>query len=227
MLKSLQTHGLFDERWVPPRDGRFVGYDRRDEAWMKPLGLWRTERVPKALFDVRRLDGTLVGFSDMDPTLAGYSFRLPVRSNNILPVWDAARFRLASGFEELEMRTAEYECGGDRFLYWQVQHDGDAATLVRFGWIKLLGEDNIQRFANELEMKHRQDLYVRNTWLTPALTSDQRNKVKRDFEQTYMGLPHEHVNDADFVARMDRQQSRSSAPEYERHDFTPMMKGQS
>lgn len=142
--KPLQTHGRTVKTWQPPHGDRFLSYDSRDEAWMRPLGLGRIVDTPEALFDVRDERGELVGYTVHDP-------RDYERRGAIVCILDPdgpCGF-LASGrrVEKTHMRTASIMAylflwtDGATRIGWRVR-PRDVPDLIRVKWIQVLGEDN-------------------------------------------------------------------------------------
>ena len=182
----LQTHGLCKtvEVWLPPRDGRFVSYDNVDEAWMRPLGIGKVVNKPNPLlpvdlYDVRDENGDIVGYSELNPVdywdRGSRDLRIAVIDTFPRP---AGLFnRLADPFEELDtvreirIRISTFSIGFDgpigrdhppdqRYLYWSVRLS-DAPALIMGKWVKLIGEDNIKKFANEMHYRARELEYKR------------------------------------------------------------------
>lgn len=150
--KPLQTHGLFRLTWQPPRGDRFCSYDRTDEAWMRPLGLGRLVKEPEPLFDVRLEDGTLVGYTAAEPDGSLGRHCIPVVKSP--PRW--VRSGYSSGgpaFDVIELRIGRYAVHREVFSCWMVYSAADAAYLLRAGWIKAIGEDNIERVIYDLERR--------------------------------------------------------------------------
>lgn len=153
--KPMQTHGLFDETWHPPVSrSKFVRYTKDDEHWLRPMGLGRIEKTIRSLFDVRLNDQTLVGYVEIDPTKTDRPWlHLPViLPENVFydPVFACDRRE----YRQVTMEAVCFGVGDLRFACWTLDSAMDASLLVQTGFIKLLGEDNLRRWSNELRRMH-------------------------------------------------------------------------
>lgn len=143
-FKPLQTHGRTVKTWQPPHGDRFLSYDSRDEAWMRPLGLGRIVDTPEALFDVRDDLGELVGYTVHDPRDYERRGAIVCILDPDGPCGSLASDRLA---EKPHMRTASIRAylfllpDGAPRIGWRVR-PCDVPDLIRVKWIQVLGEDN-------------------------------------------------------------------------------------
>lgn len=136
----LQTHGLCDEEWIPPRSlSRFISFGREDEHWLRPLGLGTVRRIPKPLYDVRDEFGELMGFSPHDPTRCHRSLRVACFDGDLSFAFrPTGRLKIAY----LRIDTAVYARGGERFTSWKSRAE-DAIGLLQCGFITTAGQDMI------------------------------------------------------------------------------------
>lgn len=156
--KPLQTHGLFRLAWQPPRDDRLCSYGPRDEAWMRPLGLGKTTRTPECLFDVRREDGTLLGYCQYEPSAVGHRMAIPVVSQPPLRFYSEDEPISRPEILQAHVRIGRYVRGRDEFRCWMPESPKDAKILLQSGWIQEIvsvanGDRGIVRDARGIEVK--------------------------------------------------------------------------
>lgn len=154
-MRPLQSHGLYDDVWYPPHDGRFCAYERRDESWMRPLGLGTIKKVLRPLYDVRLTDGSLVGYTDMLPGSAQRTLALPVLPENAA-TWRTTARATPLAYQTVLVRCGRYVAAGEMFACWELESASDASLLIRTNWITCLGVDDIARFIYDLERKQYQ-----------------------------------------------------------------------
>jgi hypothetical protein len=153
--KPLQTHGRTVKTWQPPHGDRFTEYDRRDEAWMRPLGLGRIAETPEALFDVRDERGELVGYTihdprDYDPREAMICILDPEGPMGFLA---SDRRVQKPTIRTVTIRVCRWTWpGGEYSIGWRAMLS-DVPDLILVKWITVLGEDNIQRAIYDAERK--------------------------------------------------------------------------
>jgi hypothetical protein len=156
-IKPMQTHGLFDETWHPPVSrSKFVTYTKDDEYWLRPVGLGRIEKTIRNLFDVRLSDMTLVGYVDVDPTKTNRPW---LNLSVILPSSEFDDPMSGPGpnrreYNQVTMNVRLVVLGESRFACWILESAIDASLLVQIGFIKLIGQDNLHRWSNELRRMH-------------------------------------------------------------------------
>lgn len=154
----LQTHGLYDSVWNPPRSGRFVSYDSNDEAWMRPLGMGTITKTLCKLYDVRLPDGTLVGYTEYDPTNGNRSIQVNVTTNPV-PVTPSYRDMQDLRWRAVTIDQSWLVVVGREFTCWRVNSSEDAADLILVKFIKVIGIDNLNRYVFELRCRDRRRNY--------------------------------------------------------------------
>ena len=152
--KPLQTHGRTVKTWQPPREDRFVSYDSRDEAWMRPLGLGRIVETPEVLFDVRDERAELVGYTVHDPCRYGVRGAVVFVSDPIGPSGYPSSVGMRRDAErKIEIIAPLFRWpDGDPRIGWRVTL-ADVPDLIRVKWITVLGEDQIERAIYDAERK--------------------------------------------------------------------------
>ena len=157
--QPLMTHGLVDEVWIPPRDP-FVTYEASDESWARYCGLGRVVKRLKKLYDVRDEKGDLVGYTSYNPSdTRGHRLEIPIANRA------AVRFYQTEPIQRDEIKTVEVELAyfridSETFCTWRCRLV-DAEPLVRCGWIKCVGEDNKERFIDNIREKLYNRIYGR------------------------------------------------------------------
>ena len=151
----LQTHGVFDEEWIPPRSrSQFVTYTKADEYWLRPLGAGTIRKSLDHLFDVRLPDETLVGYCEANPLKCGhYPWAIPViEDRDSLLARRSPRMESPSvKITSISLETHTWMFGDKRFTGWLVSTPEDAGQLILAGFIKVLGCDNLRRFIWNLQ----------------------------------------------------------------------------
>lgn len=149
-IAPLQTHGLFDDRWEPPKE-RFVRYERSDEKWMRPLGMGTVRKIPKPLFDVRMPDQRLLGYTYANPCE-----RPSMRLSSIKdpsPQFVGKPSPAPFVERQIELRSERFAVCGELFVCWVVYTEQDAIDLIEGGFIRHIGTDNIRKLVHELRMQ--------------------------------------------------------------------------
>jgi hypothetical protein len=152
--KPLQTHGRTVKTWQPPHGDRFVEYDSRDEAWMRPLGLGRVVDTPEAMFDVRDERGELVGYTAHDPSRYPSTGVMVYVCDPIGPSGYPSSIGMTRDAErKIEIIAPLFRWpDGEPRIGWRVML-ADVPDLIRVKWITVLGEDNIKRAIYDAERK--------------------------------------------------------------------------
>lgn len=158
MAKAMQTHGLFEERWEPPRE-RFVRYERSDETWMRPLGMGVVRKIPKPLFDVRMPNQKLLGYTYANPCE-----RMSIRLSSIQDLSSRSYYQKSPqpfSVREIELRSEHFAILGELFVCWVVYTEQDAIELIEGGFIKHIGTDNIHKLIHDLRAQAERNRYCR------------------------------------------------------------------
>lgn len=156
-MKPLQTHGLFEERWIPPKE-RFVVYEKSDEEWCRFFGIGEVVQEPVQLFDVRDGNTELVGYTNRNPAIeiekyGKWKIALPIISRSRICMFGEGNpVDGWNGIREVFVYIRRFSYMRESFLAWQCCiHDAEA--LLRAGWIKCIGEDNIEQLAYEIRKR--------------------------------------------------------------------------
>lgn len=168
--KPLQTHGLCKTKrvWNPPKLGRFMAADKSDEHWMRPLmmagdgGRWGTisvvpdERYPVDLYDVRDERNELIGYSSLNPC-DQWNSRWPELVLNVIAPEDryirgAITPEESCGYKQITIRVTRWRASDEDYVAWQARFS-DAFALIRGGWLKVLGTDNIREWEYIMRQK--------------------------------------------------------------------------
>ena len=156
-MKPLQTHGQYNEKWIPPKPDRFTIYESSDESWLRPLGFGTIERTLRNLFDVRTGDDMrLVGYCHVDPT-----HQRDLQLAIIEPAAHRAFFNSTTTItkpasEIITLRSRGYAINHERFLCWCVQLE-DVEKLLSTSWLTF-GGDNLYEFIDDIN----REIYERN-----------------------------------------------------------------
>lgn len=152
--KPLQTHGRTITTWQPPDGDRFTAYDRRDETWMRPLGLGRIVETPEALYDVRDERGELVGYTVHDPSRYGArGIVMAVSDPNGPSGYPASVGMMRDAERKIEIIAPLFRWpDGEPRIGWRVML-ADVPDLIRVKWITVLGEDRIKQSIYDAERK--------------------------------------------------------------------------
>lgn len=159
MMKPLQTHGKYDEQWIPPvSNSRFVRYTAADEHWLRPLGFGSVRRTLCDLYDVRLRgsDCQLVGYVRHNPCECRSRYmRVPFLKPDdaSTAVWPRGTCRPVM-FEEITLTVDGLNVLGENYLCWAIDSPEDAAKLLESGFIVAIGVDNLHRWISEI-MLHR------------------------------------------------------------------------
>lgn len=155
-MTPLQTHGLFEKKWHPPRNTRFVSYSQKDEAWAAPLGIGSFTHEPAAYYDVR-LDGPdlkLVGYATANPckywSQGSIEVAIVEANDDRSFLRPPAMMSLRPAITTVRVYSMPVMIANQERVCWMVDNPLDAAKLVLSGWVKLFGEDNLHCHAAEL-----------------------------------------------------------------------------
>jgi len=146
-MKPLQTHGQYNEKWIPPKPDRFTIYESSDESWLRPLGFGSIERTLERLYDVRTgSDMRLVGYCQVNP-VDRYNIRLAVFPE--YQQWDSDISKIACrAFDEIILTVHKYRTNREMFVCWMADLQ-DVEKLLRTTWLTF-GGDNLREFIYEL-----------------------------------------------------------------------------
>ena len=159
-MNALQTHGLFEERWIPPKDDRFTRYEPRDESWARPLSRGTVQRQPMRLYDVRDDRLQLLGYVRNNPAdcKSWYlNFAVapqPSTSFHYQPDRPDQLTCVTLCVREVAWKTV-HRSGGyiiERALCWVATIDG-AIVLLEAGKL-VSGADNMREWTRHLREMH-------------------------------------------------------------------------
>lgn len=157
-IPPLQTHGIYDETWVPPKT-RWITYEKRDEQWARYCGIGEIVRSLVPLYDVRDEEGKLLGYTRHRPDYNGFELTLR-KAHPRSRIWFGYREIKPPDTRCIEVFVQRYGLCGQNFLCWKAQLS-DAPDLIECRWIEVIGEDCIQE-ALELAERRLYDRYGRS-----------------------------------------------------------------
>lgn len=141
--RPLQTHGIYEDVWSPPKSNSpYCTYDRRDESWMRPLGLGTVRSELAPMFDVRDEEGKLVGYLDHSPQWS--------QNRNALRIAIAPDRMRGDTWKYATLPIGRVVFSGIEFCYF-VANKNALSLLVQNRGFTLSTEDQIKRFAQTLE----------------------------------------------------------------------------
>jgi len=118
---------------------------------------------PMELYDVRSLDGKLIGYSGHNPANHPHpSMLVHVLDKQVERECYQAAFEsnkapvIRAVIKSIEVMTRFFSAGRERFVCWYARIE-DAEALARSGWLKCVGEDRIDEFVWKLKKRRYEE----------------------------------------------------------------------
>jgi hypothetical protein len=165
-IPALQTHGLYEEIWIP-EESRFWRLEKRDEKWARPLGFGSVKRHLKELYDVRDNKMDLLGYVKFNPEKHSHktiAIQIAPQVNFVSSFFHDDKLEtIPVDFVHLRQRLSRFRVAGPEFrkpkellyFFWMAT-TADAIKLLEAGQL-VSGRDNLQQWEHALHLKLREE----------------------------------------------------------------------